>query len=512
MAMNATDKKTWNRAVLSIRWQADRHYEEHSIKFERPTDANPTPEHAVVAGGELSDRDLPMSSSWRHLFATVKVKSFDAYSLTVEYGVNEYTITPGKGVTLGTNGMNYTTFWLHLAVEDGVEISSGELFMRRFRMINRMQLSPDDVDELRKAAEKGNSVAEYAYARWLYAFMPTEASMSEAEEYLKKSMIYVPDALATYAQMLRSGDTKENVMDLEQSNKLLRKAAQQGSIRADLLMKHYRIFGQHCEAEPSKVADETERLLANNSDPDPHLHTLLGYAYEQLGRKEDALAQYELAVAKREYDSYYWMANIYHERGNMALYEEMMEEGVKKGSGICCIFRSDMAEDDYLQLSEREQKRIHNSIDSRLHLGLERGENLCAYYLWANNYFGGLGYKVNETEAAKYLKRGALMGCWLCIMEMAKLAEDRQWPEPLTSTDIAELWLRAVRYSPYNEKALRSLSRQTDTVFLLHHKDELERYWQPLFRQLPELPSDSSSPDGHLDHEDDDDGRYDAYV
>lgn len=491
---NSTEKKTWNRAVLTIDWQADRHNESHSIKFERPTELNPTPEHPVVKGRILSTNRLSMSSSWGDLFAAVKVVAFDEYSLTVQYGKTRHTVTPGKGVRLDTGGMSYTTFWLYLSVEEALEISGGEPFLHRFRLTERMRLSKDDIESLRLAAEKGNSAAEYGYARWLYAFAPTDEAIGEAEEYFKRSMPYIPDALASYALMLRYGDTKEHVMDLEQSDKLMQQAAERGSQRALQQLMRFRIFGQHCEAEPAQAATEIERYLEANPDADPYFHTLLGYAYEEMERTDDAIAQYEQAVAKGEYDSYCWMACIYKERGNMALYEELMEEGFQHGSGLCCTFRSDMSDEDFEQLPPREQYRLHNSIDSRLHIGLERGELSCAFYLWLHHYYGGLGYTENAQEATQYLKQAVAMGHSTSVLKLAELAEDGQWVETLNSTEIAELWLRAARYNPSDYTAMSGLKRQSDPAFLLRHKDELERYWQPQFERILGKPMESKPP------------------
>lgn len=116
--MDTTDKKIWKVAVLNIDWRADRHEESHCIEFERPTADNPHPEYPVVVGGVLSDTRLPMSSSWRHLFASVIVKAFDEYSLTVQYGQREITVYPGSyWEKLGENGMDYTTFALYLGVK-----------------------------------------------------------------------------------------------------------------------------------------------------------------------------------------------------------------------------------------------------------------------------------------------------------------------------------------------------------------------------------------------------------
>ncbi|MGX8696387.1 MAG: hypothetical protein ACSW8D_08385, partial [Prevotella sp.] len=43
------------------------------------------------------------------------------------------------------------------------------------------------------------------------------------------------------------------------------------------------------------------------------------------------------------------------------------------------------------------------------------------------------------------------------------------------------LRLRAARYSPYDENALRELQKADDPAFLLQYKEELEKYWQPRF-------------------------------
>jgi len=111
------DSKTWSVAILNIDWRADRHMESHSIEFERPTVDNPYPQYPVAVGQLLSDERLPMSSSWRHLFASIVVKAFDEESLTVQYGQREITVRVGEPwKKLDESGMDYTTFWLFLGL------------------------------------------------------------------------------------------------------------------------------------------------------------------------------------------------------------------------------------------------------------------------------------------------------------------------------------------------------------------------------------------------------------
>jgi len=487
---NTTDNKTWNVAVLNIDWRADRHEESHCIEFERPTENNPRPKFPVVVGEVLSDDRLPMSSSWRHLFATVVVKAFDEESLTVQYGKREITVRAGEPwVKLGENGMDYTTFWLFLGLRyvepkqadpEALTVTHDEQFLYRFRLRERvLRLTDDDVELLRKQADEGDVFAQYGLGRWLYYKQPTETAMSEAEALFVESKNNVPDALAAYALMWRYGETKENVMDLEKSNKLLGKALHRGSERAAQQMARFRIFGQFCEAEPETVAKEIEQRLEGDKHADAYWNVLLAYAYETLDRKDEAAEQYDEAIRKGNVESYYDLALIYKERGNMALYDSLMEEGVKKGSASCCSHRSDMLEEDFQQLSADEQQQLHEQLSAQFEKGLAKGDGFCAYHLWANYYCETLGFPEDTLKGAQYLKRGARLGEVNCMKQIATLHSDQEWPEEMSRTERYELWLRVARYLPDDKEALYRLKYCNDEAFLLRHKDELERYWKP---------------------------------
>lgn len=476
--------------MLSVDWRADRHEESHSIEFERPTEDNPRPKHPVVAGEVLSDKRLPMSSSWGHLFASVIVKAFDEESLTVQYGQNEYVIRAGDPwKKLDESGMDYTTFWLFLGLKyvepkqtdpGPLVITHDEAFLRRFRTKERiMRLTSDDVELLRKQADEGDVFAQYGLGRWLYYVAPADTAMNEAEALFVASKNDVPEALAAYALMWRYGETKENVMNLEKSNELLAKALHRGSERAALQMARFRIFGQFCEAEPEPVAKEIEQRLKDDKHADAYWNVLLAYAYEALDRKDEAMEQYDEAIRKGDVESYYDLALIYKERGNMALYDSLMEEGIKRGSGNCCSYRSDTLEEDFLQLSADEQQQLHEQLIAQFEKGLAKGDGFCAFHLWANYYCGTLGFSEDTLKGAQYLKRGARLGEVNCMKQIATLHLDQEWPEEMSRTERYELWLRAARYLPDDKEALYRLKYCNDEAFLLRHKDELERYWKP---------------------------------
>ena len=385
-------------------------------------------------------------------------------------------------------------------------VTHDEQFLRCFRTKERVFcLTDDEVTVLKQTAEQGDAFAQYGYGRWLYYHNPYDGALHEAELLFLQTKDSLPDALAAYAQMWRYGETKDNVMDIEKSRELMKVAISRGSQLADLQTARYRIFGNFCEAEALGVSKMIEKRLNGCQECDPAWFTLLAFAYEELGRQEDAIRFYEQAIKLGEIGDYAHLAMLYYQRGNMALYEELMEEGIEKGCALCMIYQSDMSDDDFEELSAEEQQQLHAAVDERLHRGLQLGEGMCAYFLFSHYYYGGLGYTVDIPKAFAYLEQGVRLGCTNCMTEQAMEAQSAGLPDrSLTPGDKAELWLRAARYSPSDDNALYYLQRVSDPAFLLRHKDELERYWQPRFKEMTEEEEEASM--------DEDDGRFDAWA
>jgi len=362
-----------------------------------------------------------------------------------------------------------------------------EQILRRFRTKERVfRLTDDEVQELKQVAEQGDAYAQYGYGRWLYYHNPFDGALLKAEQLFTAAKDVLPDALAAYAQMWRYGETKENTMDVEKSRELLKTAVARGSQLADIQRTRSRIFGMFCEADPLGVSQMIEQRAKDCQINDPIWFMLLAYAYEELEQREDAIRSYEQAIKYGEIDAYAYLALLYYQRGNMALYEELMEEGIEKGCALCMIYQADMNDDDFEELSFEEQKQLHTVVDERLRRGLQLGEGMCAYLLFQHYYYGGLGYTTDTPKAFAYLEQGARLGTTACMTELALEAQSAGLPgRSLTPGDKAELWLRAARYSPSDDDALYYLQRVSDPAFLLKHKEELERYWMPLFKELP---------------------------
>jgi len=379
-----------------------------------------------------------------------------------------------------------------------------ELFLRSFLTKERvMLLTSNYVENLRKLSQYDDKLAKYGYGRWLYFLNPYDGAISQAEQLLFETKEYIPDALAAYSQMLRYGETTithSPDMDLENSQGLLLQAKEQGSILAAITDARNRIHGLYCDAEPDYVATEIEQVIRTEPNYDPIWLSFLADAYQELGNNDSAIRAYEQAIECGDIRPYAYLAFMYQERGNTVMYQDLMEKGIEKGNTLCMIYQADMDDEDYESLSKTEQDRIHQNIDNRLLRGLKMGDGICAYYLWHNHYFGELGYTEDIYKALAYLKEGIRLADSSCIEQMVTLARTNSLPqsERLSDMQICELALRAARYSPFDEDILEELQYSDDPAFLLRHKEELERYWQPLLKQLNEMNEE--------------DGRYDAYV
>ena len=394
-------------------------------------------------------------------------------------------------------------------------------------------LSNDEVEQVRQASLTGDVYAKYCYARWLYYSNPYKGAVNDAEELFFATMNVVPDSMAAYAQMLRYGETETTHtpnMDIEGSKELLQKALEQGSMLAAVQDAKNRMFGIFFEEEPTKiepekVAEEIEKRLVTNVEKDSYWYLLLAFAYERMERDDDAIRLYEQAVTQGETDAYAYLANLYQKRGNQALYEEYMEEGCEKGCSLCMMYQSDMSEDDFKSLSESMQTQIYKNIDERLNRGLQMGEGICCYYLWHHYYYGTHGFTKDVTKSFTYLQRGVELYDMFCAEQMGIEALQGNLPETisLSLAEIGELWLQVARFDPLNVDAVIQLCELDDPTFKLKHKEEIEKYWEPIYKSYwaENKELDSQHDDWRLfdddwrtddDDYEDDDGRYDAYV
>ena len=391
-----------------------------------------------------------------------------------------------------TNKLTFTAMATHF------QITHDETFLRQFRDKNStLHHTDEEVALLRQASEQGDLYAKYAYGRWLYFANPHEGAIREAEELLFATIVEIPDSEAAYAMMIRYGETEVThppLMDIEAYLDHCSRALQRGSILGVIMDAKNRLSGQFCDAEPHQVVKEMETLLADAPDSAPAWHRILGYAYEELDRRDEAISQYEQAIAQGDLQSYSALAFLYYNRGNIALYEEIMEEGTEQGSVDCFFYKALCYEQEgFESLEESEQQHEHQIIDQRLRRGLALGDGFCGYLLWRNHYYGELGFEETDLVATlPFLRRGCELYDTWSMTQLADIMEDASQPIPnemrLTATEIAELRLKVARHNPDDEEALVKLQSVSDPAFLLKYKQEFDDFWIPKFQQLADIP------------------------
>ncbi len=398
---------------------------------------------------------------------------------------------------------------------DTFHITHDEAFLRRFRTkANIMILKDEDLELVREACEEGDIYAQYAYGRWLYYLNPHEGAMREAEQLFYNTKDTLPESEAAYALMVRLGETEVTrppLMDIDLYKETLHHASERGSVLATFRSAYDRINGYFCNEEPEQVAKEIELHLADHPDCDPLWYEYLGKAYEALDQRDDAIKQYELAIEKGDISSFTTLARYYYIHGNMALYEEMMEEGCKKGYGDCFFYQGFYDPNTFTELSEEEQRTLHQTIDEQLHKGLALGDGICGYLLWHNHYYGNLGFEKCAPESIlHYLKRGCELYDVPSLNELADIMEDDDFPLPadqrMNATEIAELRLKSARLDPDDQDEVRQLKRVSDPAFLLKYKEELDNLWAPRFEWvdktiLPIIDDEDEEEDEEEDHQ-----------
>lgn len=393
-----------------------------------------------------------------------------------------------------------------------------ETFLRRVRTMERVaQLPEEEVRMLRDACDT-DPYAAYGYARWLWTMQPTKQSATEARQLLLRLVDdegAPADAEALLAITYRYGGCAawdDVEVDTQKYVQLRDQALARGSQLAAIIEAKDRIWGKLAPKEPQRVAEETEQRLEQQTDTDPAWHCVLAYAYEKLHRRDEAIAQYEAAIKAGETSAYADLGWTYMLRGNVALGDEIMEEGLRLGVAACHLWQTDMLREDFEELPADEQLRFHETIERRTAQGVLLGEANCAYYLGQRYRLGDFGFQQDPLKALPYLERGILLGDNYCPVVMADLMEDRTngLPQHLrySAEQTAGLRLTAVRRASDDWAMLGQLRRCCDLGLLLRHQPEIQREWQPLLAQVipqrqPKTPIEPSViliwPTGHLD-------------
>lgn len=362
-----------------------------------------------------------------------------------------------------------------------IEITHDRKFLHFFMdKRNMFKLSPESIERLRDSEDPYGC---YGYGRWLGAVQPDgNESLKEAKKRLEYAAENgVADAKAVMSIMAFYGDLynekKEGIWERNDALCLIlnAQAQEEGSELAKLQNCLDLFWGNLIPADKELAM---ERCLAGEAEPgsSPMWTEQSGWFHELEGNYEEAIRKYEECIERGLYEPLYDMALIYWERGNKALYESLMEEGIEKEVAACMTYGFEY-EEDWDKLSPEQQEEIHQRLKRNLYRGVELGNGHCAYTLSFYLMNGLMGFRRDMSEGVRIVD----LGIKYHSMYSCEVAMDNLYLV-LDSKEYLTIQLKALRYG-YTEK-LEDVMNYEEAYERIGYGDEIRNIWKPKWEQM----------------------------
>lgn len=347
------------------------------------------------------------------------------------------------------------------------EITQDKAFLEHFWDSREIyKLSKQMVEKLRNSEDP---YGKYGYGQWLYRVRPDgDNSVKEAQkcfEYADKNG--VADAKQMLSYMLYYGDyfneSKGGIWEKNNALALVYNAqAQEADSELARLRQNFDLF--YGNIIPTNRAQAIKDAEKRAGDPTASIlwTEQLGWFYEDENRTEEAIKLYEKCIEKGLYYPILFLALIYYQRGNIAYYDSLMEEGIEKGVPGCMAWGFEN-ENVWDELSEEQQNEIHQRLATNLYKGVELGNSICAYTLASFKMNGSMGFERDMEEALRI----AYKGVEYHMAECCELITDMMISDGIEDELPAEKILSDEEYSMMVLKSARygNVDRIDDIVF-----------------------------------------------
>lgn len=383
---------------------------------------------------------------------------------------------------------------------------SQSMFLRIANQQNHIVKLLDDIDKIKKLADKGNPYMQYAFAR-LHDTLALQADSCEiCEEYYSLALdAGIADAAMQLAFMYRDADLGE--VDNRRFLDYFNRALDAGSERALQFKLNQMIHGSDfIDADPRKALDSLASYLEGSENPDPYYYRLKAMAEEALGMKEEAAGDYELAISSGDSESYFLLAVLRYcdAEGNVLDAEgftELMDLGQEAGAASAYLETACfLSEEVFDALDEERKEEVHSLLSDQLQLSSMLGGAVAPYFL--GHYFenGLYGFGQDYGQAWSWYSRGALLRSADCYEALSRMVlDDETAPERYDSEFGYECAYRAY---VLGADTLECLIRGYRNGHLTTHAAVIEEFFLPLWEQQfedadePEIEEDCySDPD-----------------
>lgn len=313
------------------------------------------------------------------------------------------------------------------------------------------RITPDQLELVQKAADKGYAVAHYVLGRYHQVVKPEEDSLEKAQQYLESAAnAGIPDAQWALAMRYLLG--YQGPVDINEFNNLIDQAFNNGSMMALRQRLHDNIHGEHGQkADPKTTIKSIEAFLAQDEDNAiryPYMYDLLGDAYHKIGNKDKADECYEKAEDHGYFESGASRFLNKIEGPDKDFYREtlsvLLDFACDNQDPNSFLTRALEHAYHYDKEEKPERKaswipKIKEDLETAFKLGL--GD--AAYYLGLYYYEGSHGFEQDYNEAWRWFSRGQYLESGMVFAGMAKMIEDGIKPDDLPDNYLDYLKLGA---------------------------------------------------------------------
>ena len=368
-------------------------------------------------------------------------------------------------------------------------------------------LSPDTIEQVKQAADKGNACAQFAYGRHLIVTNPNEQSKDLSLEYFGKAQQQgLPDAIAAISEAWRYGDF--GIVDHSKAKQAVNQALQLRSEYAAFSQLKTMVLGDDDQLEKALIViDALIELNAQREMPFALWHYFKGVAHCTMGDIEEAEKHLTFACNQGNIDA--WLeravnAGGFDENGDIAdneAYIKALREGAEHHNPEC---RTLLAWDAILQFDEHPSQertpQLAQTIIDELQQCTRYGSKTACELLGDIYLNGWLQLSPDVDLAWRWYAQSAIWHCDTAYEKMYEMVHDHLKDVEQDFSDML-----AISGARLGSKRLLAATVIAYTHGrLTEYASEIEQYYEPIF----------DDPAFTLDTDDapDDDGRYDAWV
>ena len=171
----------------------------------------------------------------------------------------------------------------------------------------------------------------------------------------------------------------------------------------------------------------------------------------------------------------YDLAELYYQRGNIAYYESLMEEGIEKEIAPCMLWGYKYFE-VWDELNDEQRKEIHDRLETNLPRGIELGSRECAYELAWYKIHGCMGFEQDREEGLKIARRGLeLYGAQCGDLLLQEMTGEEE--------DYLMTLLKTVRYGEFKEW-VEELLYERKRLIAMGYEEEID-FWSKKYEVKP---------------------------